>query len=87
MRRQFFVLTMTVAKIPQWCQCVARASAARPGHPTPAVAGVLVEMKRIGQAIDLTRFIDSYLIPIHGLYLKKMQRYRFLLYQQVVDSP
>jgi hypothetical protein len=37
---------------------------------TPAVAGVLVEMKRIGQAIDLTRFIDSYLIPIHGLYLK-----------------
>jgi hypothetical protein len=54
---------MTVAKIPQRCQCVARASAARPGHPTPAVAGVLVEMKRIGQAIDLTRFIDNYLIP------------------------
>jgi hypothetical protein len=78
---------MTVAKIPQRCQCVARASAARPGHPTPAVAGVLVEMKRIGQAIDLTRFFDNYLIPIHGLYLKKMHRYRFLLYQQVVDSP
>jgi hypothetical protein len=28
-------------------------------------------MKRIGQAIDLTRFFDNYLIPIHGLYLKK----------------
>jgi hypothetical protein len=44
-------------------------------------------MKRIGQAIDLTRFFDNYLIPIHGLYLKKCTAIAFLLYQQVVDSP
>jgi hypothetical protein len=71
---------MTVAKIHQRCQRVARASAARPGHPAQAVAGVSVEMKRIGQAIDLARLIGHYLTSVHGLYLKKMHRYRFLLW-------
>jgi hypothetical protein len=70
---------MTVAKISQRCQRVARASAARPRHPAPAVAGVSVEIKRIGQVIDLTHFIGHYLMPIHGLDLKKMHRYRLLL--------
>jgi hypothetical protein len=32
---------------------------------------VSVEIKRIGQVIDLTHFIGRYLIPIHGLDLKK----------------
>ena len=31
---------------------------------------VPVEIKRIGQVIDLTRFNGHYLIPIHGLDLK-----------------
>src|SRR3954465_2977658 len=62
-----------------WYQWVARASAARPRHPAPAVAGVSVEIKRIGQVIDLTRFPGHYLIPIHGLDMKKMHHYRFSL--------
>jgi hypothetical protein len=70
---------MIVAKFSQRCQWVARASAARPRHPTPAVAGVSVEIKRIGQVIDLTHFIGRYLIPVHGLDLKKLHRYRLLL--------
>jgi hypothetical protein len=61
---------MTVAKIPQRYQRVARASAARPKHPASAVAGVSVEIKHIGQAIDLTQFNGHYLIPIHGFDLK-----------------
>jgi len=58
---------MTVAKIYQRYQRVARASAARPRHAASAVAGVSVEIKRIGQVIDLTRFNGHYLMPIHGL--------------------
>jgi hypothetical protein len=78
---------MTVAKISQRYQRVARASAARPRHPASAVAGVSVEIKRIGQTIDLTQFTGHYLIPIHGFDLKKLHRYRLLLCPQVVDSP
>ena len=62
---------MTVEEISQRCQRVARASAARLRHPVPVDAGVSVEIKRIGQAIDLTHFISHYLVPIHGLDLKK----------------
>jgi hypothetical protein len=70
---------MTVAKISQWCQWVARALAVRPRHPASAVAGASTEIKRIGQVIDLTHFIGRYLIPVHGLDLKKLHRYRLLL--------
>jgi hypothetical protein len=80
-------LTMTVAKIPQRYQRVARASAARPRHPASAIAGVSVEIKHIGQAIDLTQFNGHYLTPIHGFDLRKLHRYRLLLCPQVVDSP
>jgi len=78
---------MTVAKIYQRYQRVARASAARPRHAASAVAGVSVEIKRIGQAIDSTQSTGHYLVAIHGFDLKKLHRYRLLLYPQVVDSP
>jgi hypothetical protein len=78
---------MTVAKISQQYQRVARASAARPRHLASAVAGVSVKIKRIGQAIDLTQFTGHYLIPIHDFDLKKLHRYRLLLCSQIVDSP
>ena len=45
----------------------ARFGGAPKRHPASAVAGVSVEIKRIGQVIDLTRFNGHYLMPIHGL--------------------